>query len=77
MCVSSDKVFVQFKKEWPKQGFQLVALDNLTRTLDYRVSRMSPEDTGRIRTPLVAEVAALCIKPYMRFQEFFGRDIRL
>ena len=77
VCVSSDKVFVQFKKEWPRQGFQLVSLDNLTRTLDYRVGRMSPKDTGRIRTPLVAEVAALCIKPYMRFQEFFGRDIRL
>lgn len=73
VCVSSDMVFVQFNKEWPKQGFQLVSLDNLTRTLDYRVRRMSPKDTGRIRTPLVAEVAALCIKPYMRFQEFFGR----
>lgn len=77
VCVSSDKVFVQFNKEWPKQGFQLVSLDNLTRNLDYGVSRMNPKDTGRIRTPLVAEVAALCIKPYMRFQEFFGRDIRL
>ena len=54
-----------------------MSLDNLTRTLDYRVGRMSLKDTGRIRTPLVAEVAALCIKPYMRFQEFFGQDIHL
>lgn len=73
VCVNNDKVFVQFQKGWPKHGFQLVGIDNLTRSLDYRMkNHLSENDLSTIDSGLVAKVAMCCIKPYDGYTKVFS-----
>jgi len=48
---------------WPKHGFQLIGIDNLTNALDYRMKHhLSENDLCTIDSGLVAKVAMCCIK---------------
>ena len=75
VCISSSQVYAEYRKDWPKIGFQLVTLEQLTKALDYQAKRIGSVNT--IRTDLVATVASSCIKPYMRFEEFFNKNANI
>lgn len=73
VCVNNDKVFVQFQKGWPRHGFQLVGIDNLTSALDYRMKHhLSENDLCTIDSGLVAKIAMCCIKPYDGYTKVFS-----
>lgn len=74
VCINSEKVFAKVDQNSKKAGFQLVTIENLFKTLDWRYERMSEYDKTHINSTLVSQIAMCCIKPFDAYKRVFDMD---
>lgn len=70
--ISTDKVMVTRDRNWWKQPYRLVTLEQLEEFLDDVWQKLPENSKGFIDINLVASVAANAIKPYDVFKEELG-----
>ena len=77
ICITSEKTFVVRDKNWWKQTFKLITLEDLTGFLDIIWKRISDDNKTTINANLVASIVIHAIKPYDFIKERLGNVANL
>ena len=77
ICITSEKTFVVRDKNWWKQSFKVVTLEDLINFLDLIWKRISDEDKQVINVNLVSAIVIHAIKPYDFVRERLGNIANL
>lgn len=74
VCINSHHVFVLYDKNWRKQQFRLITVENLVENLDRIYQKLSDQQKNSINSTLVSQVVVCCIKPYDGYERVFNMD---
>lgn len=74
VCINSEKVFSKIDGNSKKAGFQLVTIENLTKTLDWRYDKISEYDKTHINSTIISQISMCCIKPFNAYTRIFDMD---